>query len=185
MTKRFGFFLAVLLVVTALLAACASESRDSAEDYMEAVIKGENDKAKELSCTEFEDETDQILQWYATQKVDPKKIDLQYDIAKGNNEKEIIVTGSYKFGEDPDDLKEFEVTASIRASELPNFVELTEEAEEERGNDEKFMADAHILIFMKKVDGDWCVEDVDFGDIQVLAKEETQDDTTTDEQSNE
>jgi len=128
MTKKFALVLVALLVVPLVIAACGTESRDAAEDYVIAAIKGEDDKALGLACDSFKEGTQTLLAYYKEQDIHPKTIDLKFDIGKGNNQKEIIVTGSYKYW----------------AADMPREFELTEKNK------------SRIVLDMKKVSGDWC-----------------------------
>jgi hypothetical protein len=139
MSKRFGLVLAALLVVSALLAACSSESRDTAEDYMKALLRGDQAKAQELACESFKDQTAALGEAYAAQGVLKDKIDLKFDVGKGQNREEIIVTGAYKYG-DTNDPMEFELT--------------------EKNN-------SRVVLWMKKSGSKWCVsEESEFGVMQ-------------------
>jgi hypothetical protein len=129
MRKRFGLILVALLIVPALLTACSSESSDAAEDYIEAVLKNDEGKALELACDSFEEQTRALMAYYASTYTNIHNIDLKYDMGKGNNQEEIIVTGSFAYGAEDDD-KEFEITQKLNSL---------------------------IILDMQEVDGDWCV----------------------------
>lgn len=131
MSKKFALILVVLLIVPLLLSACSTKSRDNARDYMNAVLKGDDQKAQKLACTSYQSQTTALLAWYKSQKVDTNNIDLKFDIGKGNNQNEIIVTGSYKYGE-KDLLREWELSEN---------------------------KDTRIVLWMKKESGNWCVSD--------------------------
>ncbi len=131
MSKKFALLLVALLVVSALLVACSTKSRDAGEDYVNALLKGDDQKALGLACASFQDQTQVLLDWYREQNVHQKSIDLKFDIGKANNQKEIIATGSYDYG-DPD---------------LPRQWVLSEKK------------NTRIVLDMAKVNGDWCVTD--------------------------
>ncbi len=131
MSKRFGLVLAALLVVSALLAACSTESRDAAEDYMKALLRGDQAKAQELACESFKDQTAALGEAYAALGILKDKIDLKFDVGKGQNREEIIVTGAYKYG-DSTDPKEFELTEKNKS---------------------------RVVLWMKKSGGKWCVSE--------------------------
>ncbi len=143
MSKRFGLVLVVLLIVPMLLSACSTESRDVAENYLDALFKGDSTTAQKYACDSFQDQTAALADQYGMENIHKK--DLKFDIGKGNNQEEIIVTGSYWVGP-TDDADEVELAASVRVI-----------GEEER--------DTRIVLWMKDDGGDWCVSDKsDFGD---------------------
>jgi hypothetical protein len=147
MSKRFGFVLVALVVLSALLTACSAESRDTAEDYMNALLKGETDKAVELACESFKDETAALADSYAAQGILADEIDLKFDVGKGQNNEEIIVTGAYQYGDEAD----------------PTEFELTEHD------------GTRIVLWLEESDGDWCVTDEsEFGTLEVSAPEATE-----------
>jgi len=131
MSKKFALLLVALLVVPALLVACSTESRDAGEDYINALLKGDEEKALELACDSYQEQTQTLLAWYAEQDVHEKSIDLKFDVGKAGNEKEIIATGSYEYG-DPDMPREWVL------SEKKN---------------------TRIVLDMEKDGDDWCVTD--------------------------
>jgi hypothetical protein len=152
MAKRFVLVLVVLVAL--LLTACSSESKDTAKDYMEAVLKGNQDKALELACESFQDQTESLLAYYpaAYPFLDTDSIDLKYDVGKGNNQKEIIVTGSFKYGADKN--------AANYSQEDQKEFELIEKDQ------------TRIVLWMAKVGDDWCVSDKsEFGGVEFAAGE--------------
>jgi hypothetical protein len=144
MSKRFGLILVALLVMPMLLTACASESRDVAEDFVEAMLEGDVEKAQDLACESYQDTAAALAGDFGT--LDINNIDLKYDIGKGGNEEEIIVTGSYDIGEG-DDADEIELAGSVRS----------EENEDE-------MIDTRLVLDMAQDGDDWCVEQVNQGE---------------------
>lgn len=152
MSKRFGLVLMVMLIAPVLLAACGAESKDTAEEYMNAVLKGDEDKALELACESFKDETQALIAYFGQEFpfFDEKSIDLKYDVGKGNNAKEIIVTGSFKYGVDKDDPK-------LKSDPQREYV-----ISERDGT--------RIVLWMEEKNGDWCVTDAsEFGGIELAA----------------
>jgi len=148
MSKRFGLVLIVLLVAPMLLTACGSDSEKAAEDYMKAVLKGEVDKAKEKACADFQDDTEKYTAAYQaiTPNIHKDSLDLKFDVGKGQNNEEIIVTGSYEYG-DKDNPKEYELVNSYR---------LTDDEQKALGIDEDHI-ETRVVLMMKEEDGDWCV----------------------------
>ncbi len=152
MSKRFGFVLVVMLVVPLLLTACGAESKDTAEDYMNAVLKGDEEKALELACESFKDETSALMAFFGSEFpfFDEKSIDLKYDVGKGNNANEIIVTGAFNYGIDLDDPK---------VKNDPQREYVISEGEGTR-----------IVLWLDEQDGDWCVNDEsEFSGIELAA----------------
>lgn len=136
MVKRFGWVMVVLITASLMLTACGTESRDAGEDYVNALLKGDNEKALGLACESFKAGTETLLAAYAAQGIDEDSIDLKLDIGKGGNQKEIIVTGSYEYGDETRPL-EYELSEKL---------------------------DSRIVLDMEEQDGDWCVtEDSEFG----------------------
>ncbi|HEX3050800.1 MAG TPA: hypothetical protein VHP83_09120 [Aggregatilineaceae bacterium] len=175
MSKRFGLVLIVLLVAPMLLTACGSDSEKAAEDYMEAVLKGEVDKAKEKACADFQDQTEKYTAAYQalTPDIHTKSLDLKFDVGKGQNNEEIIVTGSYEYG-DKDNPKEYELVNSYR---------LDDDEQVALGVDSDHI-ETRVVLMMKEEDGDWCVSsDSKFNDpvLNRLAGGEVAPAETTDE----
>jgi len=133
MSKKFALIVVVLMVVPLLLTACSTKSRDDAEKYMKALLKGEDQKALDLACDSYKPQTEALLAFYKAQNIDVKNLDLKFDIGKGGNNKEIIVTGSYKYYG----------SQTVVALEQ----ELTEKN------------DTRIVLQMKKDGDNWCVSD--------------------------
>jgi hypothetical protein len=131
MRKRLALALVALLVTPLLLTACSTASRDTARDYVNALLKGDDAKALGLACDSFQAGTQTLLAWYKQQRIDEKSVDLQFDIGQGGNTKEIIVTGSYMYG-DPKFLQEYAL----------------------KENDS-----TRIVLAMQKTGGKWCVTD--------------------------
>lgn len=162
MTKRFALVLAVLMVASLILTACGTESRDNAEKYVKAVMKGDAAKADGLAC-EANQDTQALIDWYAGKGINDDGLDLKFDIGKGNNQKEIIVTGEIKYGGEDD--REYEMAQSVRAADVQRFVGGPEPADP----DEKI--DTRLVLTMKEEDGDWCVESVETGGVAILGGE--------------
>lgn len=137
MTKRFGMVLAVLVALSLVLTACSTESRDTAEDYMQAVLTGEVDAAQDMACDDdvralTAEVADVYANYFPGLTLEEDDIDLKYDLGKGNNTNEIIVTGSltYTDAADEDNVRELEFT-------------------EERNT--------RVVLMMDEGDDDWCV----------------------------
>ncbi len=156
MTKRFGLLLVALLIGSALLSACSTESRDTAEDYVKAVLKGDTSKAQDLACSQaMKDQTAQFISDNVTGR-NVHGLDLKYDMGKGGNNKEIIVTGAFKVGP-KDDSHEVVVAESLRDTNDVN------------GNGDKDESlEARIVLTMKKDGGDWCVEEFETNDLPLF-----------------
>ncbi|WP_119067434.1 hypothetical protein [Aggregatilinea lenta] len=151
MSKRFGLILAALLIVPMLLSACGSESRDTAEDYVDALLKGDAATAQKYACDSFQDQTAALAEQYGAQNVHEK--DLKFDIGKGNNQEEIIVTGSYLIGPE-NDADEVEMASAVRTV----------------GSDDS--RDTRIVLWMQEDGDDWCVSDrSEFGDDMQISPE--------------
>ena len=156
MSKRIAVLLVVLMAASVLLSACSTDSRNTAEDYVNSLFKAaseENkvdettrelkfrDKALELSCDTFKDQTTWIIAWFATEYpfIRQDGLDLKFDVGKAGNQNEIIVTGSLKYGLDPDDPKS-----------------------RDRDPEELVLSDklnTRIVLDMRKQSGKWCVSD--------------------------
>jgi hypothetical protein len=152
MSKRLGFVLVVMLIVPLLLSACGAESKDTAEDYMNAILKGDEDKALELACESFKDETSALVAFFGGgfPFFDEESIDLKYDVGKGNNANEIIVTGAFNYGIDPDD-------PTTRNDPPREYIISGGEG-------------TLIILWLDEDDGDWCVNDsTEFGGIELAA----------------
>lgn len=141
MTKRFGLVLVVLMLVAMVLGACSSDTKDVAEDFTEAMLKGNVDKVQEKACESFKDAAAAEAALYG--QLDIQNLDLKYDVGKGQNTKEIIVSGSFDVGKG-DDAQEFELVASFRDTQRI---------------DESELIDTRIVVMLEKEDGDWCVGD--------------------------
>lgn len=176
MTKRFALVLAVLMVASLILTACGTESRDNAEKYVKAVMKGDAAKADGLAC-EANQDTQALIDWYAGKGINDDGLDLKFDIGKGNNQKEIIVTGEIKYGGEDD--REYEMAQSVRAADVQRFVGGPEPADP----DEKI--DTRLVLTMKEEDGDWCVESVETGGVAILGGEASEGEATTEEAAEE
>ena len=136
MSKRFAFVLVVLLAVPMLLTACGADTPDVAEDFVNAVLEGNADAAAEAACESYQDQARELAAGFVDLNV--HDIDLKYDVGKGNNVEEVIVTGSYKFGTG-DTVREVELAASVR----------------ERETDE--LVDTRIVVWLDENGDDWCV----------------------------
>lgn len=133
MRKKLALLLLVLLALSMALTACSTESPDAGKDYMEAVMTGDADKAEELACEGF-DGTAELIEWYESLEIVEDSVDLQVDMAMGNNQEELLVTGSFECG---------------RGVEF------------DCGRDNEFVLSEKrrslIVLEMEEHDGDWCV----------------------------
>lgn len=155
MTKRFGLLLVALLIGSALLTACSTESRDTAEDFVKAVFKGDTEKAQGYVCSQaVKDETALFISENVT-GLNIHDLDLKYDIGKGGNNEEIIVTGAFKVGPE-DDSNEVVVAETIRDNNDVN----------NNGDDDE-MLESRIVLTMKEDGDDWCVEEFETNDLAV------------------
>ncbi len=161
MSKRFGF-LAALLAVSLLLTACGPDSTGAARDYMEAVLKGNVEAAQKIACDPFKEDTAALAAISASLAEESRgvrNIDLKYDIGKGNNPREIIVTGSY------DIVRLTEAGAVIVDSaatyELAAVVRDELDVDGDGNYEERL--NARIVLAMEKDGDDWCVADLHGG----------------------
>lgn len=123
--------LAALLVIPLLLTACDTASRDAGEKYVQAVMTGDEAEAAKYACDNFAEQTQTLLAFYKNQGIHTDSLDLKYDIGKAGNTSEIIVTGSYQYG-DPEAPREWELTEKLKH---------------------------RIILDMTKRGSDWCVSD--------------------------
>ena len=161
MSKRFGL-LAALLAVSLLLAACGSDSTETAKDYMEAVLKGNTGAAQKVACDSYQEGTEMLVAEIAALAEESRgvrNIDLKYDLGKGNNAKEIIVTGSY-------DIVQLSaagkvVDGSAQEYELAAVVRDKHDADGDGDYDNRI--NTRIVLTMEKDGGDWCVANLHGG----------------------
>lgn len=153
--KKVALVLVVLLVVPILLTACGSESQDAAKDYITAVLEGDVEEAQKYACDEFKDQTVVLVETLPGlgENNAVRNIDLKYDLGKGNNQKEVIITGSYDIvtlnasgNVVADSAVAYEVAASVR-----------DKRDIDGDGDENERIDTRILVEMVESDGDWCV----------------------------
>ena len=161
MSKRFGL-LAALLAVALLLTACGSDSTDTAHDYMEAVLKGNVEAAQKLACDSFKEGTvalAAISASLADESRGVRNIDLKYDMGKGNNPKEVIVTGSY------DIVRLTDTGAVIAGSALQyELAAVVRDRHDVDGDgDYENRINTRIVLTMEKDGDDWCVADLHGG----------------------
>ncbi len=168
MMKRLSLILVVVLLVPMLLSACGSDTKKVAEDYMVAVLKGDSVKAKEKACDDFKDQTDAYIAAYKaiTPNIHKDSIDLKFDIGKGNNQEEVIVTGAYDYG-DKDNPKEYVFASSTR-----------------KYNNSDEMSETRVVLWMKKDGDNWCVSaksEFSDKDLKAVPPAETPEPATTEE----
>jgi|AMZC01.1.fsa_nt_AMZC01000612.1_8 hypothetical protein len=171
MSKRYGFLLAVLLLTALVLSACGSDSTATAKDYMDALLKGEVETAQKYACDSFQEGTAALAALAAALTEENRQIrdiDLKYDIGKGNNAKEVIVTGSYNV------VQLTEAGAVIADSEVE--YELAASARDKRdvdgdGNTEEKI-NTRIVLTMEQDGDEWCVANLEGGYFSPQAAEE-------------
>jgi hypothetical protein len=157
--KKYGLLLVALLLISGVLTACSTESADTAKDYLDAVLRGDVEKAQKYACDNYQDQTAtwaEDMAGLASANLGVRNIELKYDLGKGNNQKEILVTGSFDMVElnangkvVADSEKEYEMAASVRDKyDLNN-----------NGDDEE-RVNTRIVLTMKEEGGDWCVEEL-------------------------
>jgi predicted small secreted protein len=155
MSKRFAL-LAALLAVALLLTACGPDSTGAARDYMEAVLKGDVEAAQEVACDPFKEGTATlaaISAGLAEESRAIRNIDLKYDIGKGRNLREVVVTGSYDIvrltaagAVIVDSADTYEVAAVVRD---------VFDVDGDGDHDEQL--NARIVLTMERVGDEWCV----------------------------
>jgi len=92
-------------------------------------------------------------------QIDPDQIDLKYDMGKGLNEKEVIVTGSVTYV-----IPVTDTTADADTEQLPPITPPWPDIEVEYTLSSK--DESVVVLQMDKNDGDWCVSaDSNFGKI--------------------
>jgi hypothetical protein len=156
MSKKLAFILVLLLVLSAILTACSSESVDNGKTYVEAMLKGDAAGAQKVACDGYQDATQALADGYAALADMHEAIrntDLKYDIGKGNNQKEVIVTGSY-------DIVELNDQGKVVADSEQQYVLAASTIDRHdinhNGNDTERI-NTRIVLTMQKSGGDWCV----------------------------
>ncbi len=173
MNKRFALIIVTVMVFAALLSACSSESQDTGKDYMEAVIKGDEEKAAGLACDSF-DGTPALIAFFRDEvKAIPDSIELKVDMGKTNNQEQLRIAGSV----------DCDRTATAAKCTSKNEYVFSEKN------------GTLVILKMKKVDGDWCVtEESEFegtpldmteGESEGEAEGESEEDTSTDTEATE
>ncbi|MCD4685974.1 MAG: hypothetical protein K8S97_08560 [Anaerolineae bacterium] len=159
--KKYGLLLVALLVLSAALAACSTKSEDSAKDYMEAVLKGDVEEAQKYACESYAEQTAIWAEMMVLEDVGlaVKNIELNYDLGKGNNQEEILVTGSFEIvelsidgDEVADSAKEYELASSLRDKH---------DLDGDGDDDERI--NTRIVLTMQEDGDDWCVEGLEGG----------------------
>ncbi len=149
MLKKLALILVTLLVLPTMLVACGSNSVDTGKDYVEAVLNGNAEEAQKYACDDYKDATAALVERFAAQIGEGRviqNIDLKYDIGKGGNQEEVIVTGAYEVAELNDQGKvvadsenEYVVASSTRDKyDLNN------------NNDDEDRINTRIVLTMKK-----------------------------------
>lgn len=153
--KKVALVLVVLLVVPVLLTACGSESQDTAKDYITAVLEGDVEEAQKYACDEFKDQTVVLVETLpgVGENKAVRNIDLKFDLGKGNNQKEVIITGSY-------DIVTLNVSGKVVADSAMSYevaASVRDKRDIDGDGDENEKMDTRILAEMVESDGDWCV----------------------------
>ena len=156
MSKKLAFALVLLLVLSSVLTACSSGSEDDAKTYVEAMLKGDVAGAQEAACDGYQDDTQALVDGYAAladvhEKI--QNIDLTYDIGKGHNEKEVIVTGSY-------DIVELNAQGKVIADSAQQYVlaaSTVDRHDMNHNGDDTERINTRIVLTMAKSGGKWCV----------------------------
>jgi hypothetical protein len=171
MSKRYGLLLAVLLLTALTLSACGSDSTETAKDYMDALLKGEVETAQKYACESFQEGTANLAAMSAAlaeQNRQIRNIDLKYDIGKGNNAKEVIVTGSYDVVQltaagtmIADSEVEYELAASVR-----------DKRDVDGDGDVEEKINTRIVLTMDKDGDEWCVAGLEGGYFSPEAEQE-------------
>ncbi|MBP8974645.1 MAG: hypothetical protein KBH93_12280 [Anaerolineae bacterium] len=171
MSKRFGL-LAALLAVSLLLTACGSDSMETAKDYIEAVLKGDAEAAQKVACDSYQEDTAALAAEIAALAEESRgvhSIDLKYDLGKGNNAKEVIITGSY-------DIVQLSATGSVIAGSAQEY-ELAAAARDKHDvdgdGDYENRVNTRIVLTMEKDGDEWCVANLHGGYFSPEEVEET------------
>ena len=161
MSKRFGL-LAALVAVSLLLTACGSDSTESAKKYMEGVLTGDANAAQQYTCDSFQEGTAALVAVSATLAEElraVRNIDLKYDLGKGNNAKEVIVTGSYDIVR----LSEAGTVVTDSAQQYVLAASVRDRHDVDGDGDYEEMINTRIVLAMEKDGDDWCVADLHGG----------------------
>ncbi len=165
--KKLALLLVALLLASVLLTACESESQDAAKDYIDALLNGEIENAEGFTCDDFEvqivsleDSTDLYANLPGLgDSHEIRNIDLKYDLGKGNNPRELIITGSYDIVEIdeqgrliPDSETQYVLASAVR-----------DRRDIDRDGDVTERIDTRILLEMREDGDDWCVRMLDGG----------------------
>ncbi|MCZ7541602.1 MAG: hypothetical protein M5U29_17155 [Anaerolineae bacterium] len=171
MSKRFGL-LAALLAVSLLLTACGSDSTETAKDYIEAVLKGNAEAAQKVACDSYQEDTAALAAISASlaeQSRGVRDIDLKYDLGKGNNSKEVLVTGSYS-------IVQLSAAGNVIAGSTQQY-ELAAVARDKHDvdgdGDYENRINTRIVLTMEKDGDDWCVANLHGGYFSPEEVEET------------
>jgi hypothetical protein len=156
MSKKLAFILVMLLVLSSVLAACSSASEDTAKTYVEAMLKGDVAGAQKAACEGNQDDTQALVDGYAALAEEHEaiqNIDVTYDIGKGNNQKEVIVTGSY-------DIVELNAQGQVIPDTAQQYVlaaSTVDRHDLDHDGDTTDRVNTRIVLTMAKSGGKWCV----------------------------
>jgi hypothetical protein len=162
MSKKLAFILVLLLVVPSVLTACSSGSVDDAKTYVEAMLKGNTEGAQKAACDSYQDDTVALVDGYAAlaeMHEAIRNIDLTFDIGKGDNQKEVIVTGSY-------DIVELNSQGKVVADSEQQYVlaaSTIDRHDLDRDGDDTDRINTRIVLTMEKSGGKWCVANLTGG----------------------
>lgn len=161
MSKRFGL-LAALLAVSLLLTACGSDSTETAKDYIEAVLKGNAEAAQKVACDSYQEDTAALAAISASlaeQSRGVRDIDLKYDLGKGNNSKEVLVTGSYS-------IVQLSAAGNVIAGSTQQYelaAVVRDKHDVDGDGDYENRINTRIVLTMEKDGDDWCVANLHGG----------------------
>jgi hypothetical protein len=169
MSKKLAFILVLLLVVPSVLTACGSGSVDNAKTYVEAMLKGDAAGAEKVACDGYQDDTQALVDGYAAladMNEAIRNVDVTYDIGKGNNQKEVIVTGSY-------DIVELNAQGKVIVDSEQQYVlaaSTVDRHDLDQDGDDTDRINTRIVLTMKKSGGDWCVAKLTGGYVTLPAE---------------
>ena len=172
MSKKLAFILVMLLVLSSVLTACSSASEDDAKKYVEAMLMGDVAGAQKAACGDYQDGTQALVDGYAALAdvhEEIQNIDVTYDIGKGNNQKEVIVTGSY-------DIVELNAQGNVIPDSAQQYVlaaSTVDRHDLDQDGDTTDRVNTRIVLTMAKSGGEWCVAKLTGGYVTVPAEQPT------------
>ena len=172
MSKKLAFILVMLLVLSSVLTACSSASEDDAKKYVEAMLMGDVAGAQKAACGDYQDGTQALVDGYAALAdvhEEIQNIDVTYDIGKGNNQKEVIVTGSY-------DIVELNAQGKVIPDSAQQYVlaaSTVDRHDLDQDGDNTDRVNTRIVLTMAKSGSKWCVEKLTGGYVTVPPEQPT------------